>query len=97
MSNTENSNKKDRNQRHKRAMRRKKEHVDSRIAEATIDKGLLVVLTGNGKGKSLPPSACSPGVLGMVCDAEWYNLSKGFGSAANKCCLKIMPWWNFML
>ena len=52
MSNTENSNKKDRNQRHKRAMRRKKEHVDSRIAEATIDKGLLVVLTGNGKGKS---------------------------------------------
>lgn len=52
MSNTENSNKKDRNQRHKRAMRRKKEHVDNRIAEATIDKGLLVVLTGNGKGKS---------------------------------------------
>lgn len=52
MSNTENSNKKDRNQRHKRAMRRKKKHVDSRIAEATIDKGLLVVLTGNGKGKS---------------------------------------------
>ena len=52
MSNTEESNRKDRNQRHKRAMKRKKEHVDSRIAEATIDKGLLVVLTGNGKGKS---------------------------------------------
>ncbi len=41
-----------RNQRHKRAMQRKKEHVDDRIAAATIDKGLLVVLTGNGKGKS---------------------------------------------
>lgn len=42
----------DRNTRHKKAMQRKKAHVDSRIAQATIDKGLLVVLTGNGKGKS---------------------------------------------
>lgn len=41
-----------RNKRHKKAMQRKKEHIDSRIAEATIDKGLLLVLTGNGKGKS---------------------------------------------
>lgn len=38
--------------RHKKAMQRKKEHIDGRIAEATIDKGLMVVLTGNGKGKS---------------------------------------------
>jgi len=42
----------DRNARHKRAMKRKKDHVDQRIAAATIDKGLVVVLTGNGKGKS---------------------------------------------
>tara|TARA_R110002072_G_scaffold142853_5_gene288660 strand:+ start:64625 stop:65233 length:609 start_codon:yes stop_codon:yes gene_type:complete len=41
-----------RNARHKKAMQRKKEHVDQRIAAATIDKGLLLVLTGNGKGKS---------------------------------------------
>jgi len=41
-----------RNQRHKKAMQRKKDYIDGRIAEATIDKGLLVVLTGNGKGKS---------------------------------------------
>ncbi len=38
--------------RHKKAMQRKKEYIDGRIAEATIDKGLMVVLTGNGKGKS---------------------------------------------
>ncbi len=43
---------KDRNARHKRAMQRKKEHVDDRIAAATEDRGLLLVLTGNGKGKS---------------------------------------------
>lgn len=41
-----------RNQRHKKAMQRKKAHIDQRIAAATIDKGLLLVLTGNGKGKS---------------------------------------------
>ncbi len=42
----------DRNERHKKAMQRKKAHVDARIAEASEDKGLLIVLTGNGKGKS---------------------------------------------
>ena len=42
----------DRNKRHREAMKRKKELVDKRIAEADKDKGLLVVLTGNGKGKS---------------------------------------------
>ena len=41
-----------RNERHKKAMQRKKAHIDGNIAAATIDKGLLVVLTGNGKGKS---------------------------------------------
>ncbi|MGI9249889.1 MAG: cob(I)yrinic acid a,c-diamide adenosyltransferase [Pseudohongiellaceae bacterium] len=41
-----------RNARHKKAMQRKKEYIDDRIAQATIDKGLLLVLTGNGKGKS---------------------------------------------
>lgn len=42
----------ERNARHKKAMQRKKAHVDQRIAAAVIDKGLLLVLTGNGKGKS---------------------------------------------
>ena len=45
-------NKEDRDKRHRKAMKRKKAHVDKRIAEATIEKNLLVVLTGNGKGKS---------------------------------------------
>lgn len=42
----------ERNKRHKQAMQRKKKHIDDRIAKATMDKGLLVILTGNGKGKS---------------------------------------------
>jgi ABC-type cobalamin/Fe3+-siderophores transport system ATPase subunit len=33
-------------------MQRKKAHIDARIKEADIDKGIIVLLTGNGKGKS---------------------------------------------
>lgn len=40
------------NQRHKQRMERKKAVIDASIAGATGDKGLLLVLTGNGKGKS---------------------------------------------
>ena len=46
------SNQEERNERHKKAMHRKKAHVDERIAAATTEKNLLLVLTGNGKGKS---------------------------------------------
>ena len=45
-------NQDERNKRHKKAMQRKKAHVDKRIAAATTEKNLLLVLTGNGKGKS---------------------------------------------
>ncbi len=37
---------------HEERMTRKKQVVDERIARAEIDRGVLVVLTGNGKGKS---------------------------------------------
>lgn len=49
---TDTTDKAARNARHKKAMQRKKAHIDANIAAATIDKGLLLVLTGNGKGKS---------------------------------------------
>ncbi len=39
-------------QRHKERMRRKKEIVDSHIEAATTERGVIVVTTGNGKGKS---------------------------------------------
>ena len=38
--------------RHRARMRRKKEVVDAKIAAAATDRGVLLVLTGNGKGKS---------------------------------------------
>lgn len=39
-------------ERHRERMQRKKELIDRKIARATIDRGVLVVNTGNGKGKS---------------------------------------------
>jgi len=41
-----------RNARHAARMARKKEVIDAAIAAATEQRGLLIVVTGNGKGKS---------------------------------------------
>ncbi len=43
---------KDQATRHLEQMRRKKDLVDRRMARATVDRGVVVVATGNGKGKS---------------------------------------------
>ncbi|HPE62065.1 MAG TPA: cob(I)yrinic acid a,c-diamide adenosyltransferase [Thiolinea sp.] len=40
------------NQRHQERMARRKAVIDAGIAQASQDKGLVVILTGNGKGKS---------------------------------------------
>ncbi len=40
------------NQRHNQRMARKKTIVDEKIKQADQDKGLLIINTGNGKGKS---------------------------------------------
>ena len=52
---------------YKKRMQRKKEYIDSRIEKANIDKGIIVLLTGNGKGKS-------SSAMGMICRALGYDL-----------------------
>ncbi|WP_110689462.1 cob(I)yrinic acid a,c-diamide adenosyltransferase [Salinicola endophyticus] len=42
----------DRQQRHQRAMQKLKAHVDDKVAAADQQRGLLLVFTGNGKGKT---------------------------------------------
>lgn len=59
-----------RNERHQARMARLKTKMDAKIAAATDDKGLLLVLTGNGKGKS------SSG-FGMVARAVGHGLNAG--------------------
>ncbi|WLI73007.1 cob(I)yrinic acid a,c-diamide adenosyltransferase [Halomonas alkalicola] len=42
----------DRDTRHHQAMQKLKAHVDGKVAAATEQRGLLLVFTGNGKGKT---------------------------------------------
>ncbi len=60
----------DREQRHLARMQRKKAVVDAAIARADRDQGLLLVLTGNGKGKS-------SSAFGMVARALGHGLRVG--------------------
>ena len=60
----------DREQRHQVRMQRKKTVVDTAIERADRDQGLLLVLTGNGKGKS-------SSAFGMVARALGHGLRVG--------------------
>ena len=55
---------------YKKRMQRKKAYIDSRIEAANIDKGIIVLLTGNGKGKS-------SSAMGMICRSLGYDMKVG--------------------
>jgi cob(I)alamin adenosyltransferase len=55
---------------HKVRMERKKTQIDASIAKANIEKGILLVITGNGKGKSTS-------AFGMVARALGHGLKVG--------------------
>jgi cob(I)alamin adenosyltransferase len=60
----------DNSEQHSRRMARKKAVIDASIAKADQDKGLLLVLTGNGKGKS-------SSAFGMVARTLGYGYKAG--------------------
>ncbi len=60
----------DKAERHKKRMQRHKDVVDEKIKQADQDKGLLLCITGNGKGKS------SSG-FGMVARALGHGMKVG--------------------
>jgi len=60
----------ERNKRHEKRMAKKKEIIDEKIAKANIEKGVIVITTGNGKGKS------SSG-FGMVARALGHGMKVG--------------------
>lgn len=55
---------------HKRKMKRQKEKVDANIAAADIERGIALLLTGNGKGKT-------SSAFGMVIRALGYSQKVG--------------------
>ncbi|QCU90345.1 cob(I)yrinic acid a,c-diamide adenosyltransferase [Thiomicrorhabdus sediminis] len=55
---------------HQKRMQRKKAQIDASIAKADIEKGVMLVVTGNGKGKSTS-------AFGMVARALGHGLRVG--------------------
>ena len=60
----------DKNHRHNQRMAKKKTVIDKNIAKADKEKGLLLVLTGNGKGKS-------SSAFGMIARALGHGMKVG--------------------
>jgi len=60
----------DKNRRHNERMARKKAVIDERIQAADIDRGVVLVLTGNGKGKS-------SSAFGMLARALGHGMQAG--------------------
>uniref|UniRef100_UPI000255B90C cob(I)yrinic acid a,c-diamide adenosyltransferase n=1 Tax=Microbulbifer agarilyticus TaxID=260552 RepID=UPI000255B90C len=60
----------DKNARHKKAMQKQKAKVDANIAAASTERGVSILLTGNGKGKS-------SSAFGMVIRALGYGHKVG--------------------
>lgn len=63
--------------RHKERTRRHKAAVDAKIAAAQADKGLMLVLTGNGKGKSSSAFGMVARTLGYGRKAAVFQFIKG--------------------
>lgn len=63
--------------RHKERTQKQKAAVDARIAAAQQDKGLLLVLTGNGKGKSSSAFGMVARTLGYGRKAAVFQFIKG--------------------
>ncbi|AKM11664.1 Cob(I)yrinic acid a,c-diamide adenosyltransferase [Croceicoccus naphthovorans] len=65
------------NLRHKTRTAKHKQVVDKRIAAAKVDKGLLLVITGNGKGKSSSAFGMVARTLGYGLKAAVFQFIKG--------------------
>jgi len=67
----------DEERRHKERTQKHKAAVDAKIAAAQTDKGLLLVLTGNGKGKSSSAFGMVARTLGYGRKAAVFQFIKG--------------------
>ncbi|CAD5376870.1 Corrinoid adenosyltransferase [Pseudomonas sp. OF001] len=80
-----------RDERHKARMQRKKAVVDARIAEADAERGLLLVNTGNGKGKSSAAFGMLARTLGHGLRAGVVQFIKGAASTGEEAFFRRFP------
>ncbi len=76
---------------HKKRMQRKKQVKDTQIATAQTDKGVLLVLTGNGKGKSSSGFGMVARALGQNLNIAVVQYSKGKFSTGEEIFYRRFP------
>lgn len=77
--------------RHRERMARKKAAVDAGIARATLERGVLLVLTGNGKGKSSSAFGMAARALGHGMKVGVMQFIKGAGSTGEEMFFRRFP------
>ncbi|HEY8331995.1 MAG TPA: cob(I)yrinic acid a,c-diamide adenosyltransferase [Pseudomonas sp.] len=80
-----------RDERHKARMQRKKAVVDAKIAEASDERGLLLVNSGNGKGKSSAAFGMLARTLGHGLKAGVVQFIKGAASTGEEAFFRRFP------
>lgn len=80
-----------RDERHKARMQRKKAVVDAKIAEASAERGLLLVNSGNGKGKSSAAFGMLARTLGHGLKAGVVQFIKGAASTGEEAFFRRFP------
>ncbi|MCB5185510.1 cob(I)yrinic acid a,c-diamide adenosyltransferase [Methylobacillus gramineus] len=88
----------DLNQRHSERMARKKSVVDAKIDAAKVERGLLLVNTGNGKGKSTAAFGLLARALGHGMKAVVVQFVKGRSDTGEEAFFRDQPGvtWHVM-
>lgn len=81
----------EKSQRHEKRMKRHKEVVDAKTQQADKDKGLLLVITGNGKGKSSSGFGMIARALGHEMKAGIVQFIKGAFSTGEESFFRRFP------
>lgn len=78
-------------ERHQKRMKRQKAIVDQQVEKASKDKGLLLVITGNGKGKSSSGFGMIARALGHDMSAAVVQFIKGAFSTGEEAFFRRFP------